>query len=125
MPFNIDVKVPSSKQEFYILKGEEAYFLSYDLVEIFEMQVKMDGYEYTSIRINPATVGNEVKIRMQDMEGVNLNLFIKIERERAGFELIIYSKVCIVNYTDLAFEFFTSSRNFRTRLAGQKLANKH
>ena len=125
LPFNIDVKIPNSKQEFFILKGEEAYFLSYDLIEIFEMQLKIDGFEYTEIKIDPTNVGNEIKIRMRDIEGVNLTLFIKIERERAGFELILYSKVCILNYTGMNLEFFTSSKNFKTRIAGQKLIGRN
>lgn len=33
LPFNIDVKVPGSRQEYYILKDEDAYFLSHDLKE--------------------------------------------------------------------------------------------
>ena len=125
LPFNIDVKVPGRRdREFFILKGEESYFLSYDLVDAFEMDFKIDGYEYSHLKIDPKTVGSEVKVRMKDIDGTNLKIFIKVEREKAGFELILYSKVCIMNYTGLNFELFTSSNGFKRRLSGQKCVNK-
>jgi hypothetical protein len=124
LPFNIDVRLPSSKQDFYIIKGEEAYFLTYDLIDPIEFKLKIDGFEYTNVKIDPANTSNEIKTKILDFEGTNLTLFIKIERERAGFELILYSKVCIINYTGLNMEFFTISKKIKKRVAGQKVVGK-
>lgn len=126
LPFNIDVKVPSRKdRDYYILKGDHAYFLSYDLKDSFEMDFKIDGYEYSKVKIDPFDVGNEIKVKFKDIEGVDLTLFIKVERERAGFEFILYSKILIMNYTGLNFDMFTSSKSFRKRVSGQKTVSKH
>lgn len=124
LPFNIDVKLPTSNQEYYILKGEEAYFLAYDLIETFVIKMKMDGFDYTTIKIDPKTVGNEIKFNITDFEGVELTLFVKVERERAGFELILYSKVLIINYTGLSIGLQTVSKGFKKQVAGQKLIGK-
>ena len=62
---------------------------------------------------------------MTDIEDVSLNLFAKIEWERAGIELILYNKANIINYTELDFEFFTHSINFKRRVAVQILARRY
>lgn len=125
LPCNINVKVPSRRdREFFILKGEESYFLSYDLVDVFEIDLKLDGFEYTTVKIDAKNPGSEVKIKMKDENGNNLSLFARIEKQRAGFEMVIYSKVCVHNYTGLDFELSTTYNGFKRRLAGQHSANK-
>ena len=125
LPFNIDVFVPGQKQTNYILKGEEAYFLSHDLIEPFEMQLKMDGFMYSKVNIDPQTRDTEYKVKIKDLDGLNLTLFIRIQRERAGLELILYSKVSIINFTGLKFDFFTSTKTFRKRVPGQKVVDRN
>ena len=125
LPFNIDVRMLSGRQEKFILKGEEVWFVCHDLTELFELEIKLDWFEYTTIAIDPRNNSNEIKIKMTDIEGFNLTLLAKIERERAGIELILYNKVNIINYTGLNFEFFTYSKSFRRRIAGQILAGRY
>jgi hypothetical protein len=110
LPFNIDIKTPRSKHTLFILKGEESHFLNYDLIEPFAAEISIDGFEYTSLVIDPRTVGDEVKLKIKDIDKIQLTLFVKIQKERAGLELIIYNKVSILNYAGLNFEFFTSSK---------------
>ena len=125
LPFNIDAIIPGQKQTYYILKGEEAYFLSHDLIEPFEMQIKMDGFQFSRVFVDPQTRDTEHKVRIRDIDGLNLSLFIKIQRERAGLELILYSKVSIMNLTGLRFDFFTSTKAFKKRVPGQKVTDRH
>lgn len=49
---------------------------------------------------------------------------MKIERARAGLELILYSKVSIINYTSLNFDFYTSLNAFKKRVPGQKVVGR-
>lgn len=124
LPFNIDVTVPGSRQTYFIIKGEESYFMSHDLVESFVMQLKIDGFKFTRVVVDPQTKETEKKVKIKDIDGLTLTLFININRDRAGLELLLYSKVSIINYTGLNLDLYTSFRGFKTRVAGQKVVGR-